>query len=158
MSKPGAIVRFTGKLPENSDVLAGFVRWMVGTEFSPKITLKARKRFTGHTFKFGHAVKRTRSYAVHFVHGDLSDSLHYLAHEVQHVLQYERGHLANTRTHILWHGEPYITVEAYKALGVAEFATYLALPWEAEAKQAEVTKPHEFVRWVKAGRRSEFGS
>lgn len=143
LTAAGATVKFAGKAPSDAQLLAGFVRWMVGN-VSVNITLKARKRMSkGYG---GHAVKHGKSYEVHFLSNDLRLSLVLLAHEITHVLQYERGDLKNTRTHIVWEGKPYITVEDYNNISQPDHAK---LPWEIEASKAEGTKPNAFIAFLK---------
>jgi len=136
----GPVVKFVGKVPPDAQLLAGFVRWMGP---SVPITLRARKnlgRFGGH------AVKKGQGYEVSFLSGDLRRSLVELAHEITHVLQFERGDLGYSPTHLVWKGRPYITNEDYKSISQQDHAD---LPWEQEAERAESTKPMEFIREMK---------
>lgn len=142
----GATVKFSGTTPADAQLIAAFVRWAMGST-TANVTLKARKRMKrGYG---GHAVQRASSYLIHFLANDLRASLVLLAHEVTHVLQYERGDLKHTKTHIVWKGKPFITIGDYNTISQPDHAK---LPWEKEAADAEGRLPTAFINAMKKRR------
>lgn len=79
--------------------------------------------------------------------GGIRYSLSNLAHELIHVLQYQRGDLRFEGQDILWRGAVAMSGVDYAALTYAQHA---ALPWEREAIEQGERKVAAFLSDVKS--------